>query len=153
MNDIAAENELLIQKTFNAPAALVFAMWSDPEHFRHWMGPESFSCPVIEMDFRVGGEYRAMIHSDENGENWFGGTYKEIEPNKKLVFTFTWDNDGPSDGVETLITIIFRERNGKTEQSFHQAPFINSERRDSHVEGWTSAFNKQANYLSSLVVA
>ena len=146
-----ADDELLISRTFDAPASLVFAMWSDPEHMKNWMGPESFECPVVEMDFRVGGAYRALIRSKEHGDNWFGGVYREIEPNRRLVFTFAWDNDGPSAGVETLVTITFRESGGKTVQIFHQSPFLNVERRDSHVGGWTSAFNKQQTYLASIM--
>ncbi|WP_207764808.1 SRPBCC domain-containing protein [Hyphococcus luteus] len=146
-----ADDELLITRTFDAPAALVFSMWSDPEHFKNWMGPETFECPVVEMDFREGGKYRAMIRSDEHGENWFGGVYKEIEPYSRLVFTFIWDSGGPSDGVETLITILFREIDGKTEQIFHQSGILNAERRDSQMGGWSSAFTKQETYVASLI--
>jgi uncharacterized protein YndB with AHSA1/START domain len=52
-----------------------------------------------------------------------------------LVFTFTWENEGPSAGIETLVTITFEERDGKTVRTFHQAPFRNVERRDSPVGG------------------
>src|SRR6516225_7735531 len=62
---------------------------------KRWMGPANFTCPEVEIDFRVGGAYRAMITSPAHGENWFGGVYREIVENKRLVFTFTWDNDGP----------------------------------------------------------
>jgi uncharacterized protein YndB with AHSA1/START domain len=91
-----------------------------------------------------------MIKSAEHGENWFGGVYREIVPDKRLVFTFTWDNDGPSAGIETLVTITFEERHGKTVQTFHQAPFRNVERRDSHVRGWSQAFDKEAAYAGKL---
>jgi len=142
-----ADNELLIKRTFDAPADLVFSMWSDPEHFKNWMGPETFDCPVVDMDFRVGGAFRAMIRSGEHGENWFGGVYKEIEPPTKLVFTFIWDSGGPSDGVEILITILFRETGGKTEQIFHQTGIATVQSRDSQMGGWSSAFNKQQHYV------
>ena len=142
-----SDNELVITRTFDAPAELVFSMWSDPGHFRNWMGPETFDCAVVEMDFRVGGSYRAMIRSDAHGDNWFGGVYKEIEPYTRLVFTFVWDSGGPSDGVETIITILFRESGGKTEQIFHQAGILNVERRDSQLGGWSSAFNKLQIYI------
>ena len=105
---------------------------------------------VCEIDFRVGGTYRAMITSPARGENWFGGVYREIVANKRLVFTFTWDNDGPSAGVETLVTITFEEKGGKTVQTFHQRPFLNAERRDSHVGGWTSSFDKLAAYAAQI---
>lgn len=151
MSALLAADELLIMRTFDAPASLVFSMWSDPEHFKHWMGPETFDCPVVEMDFRVGGAYRAMIRSDAYGENWFGGVYKEIEPPTRLVFTFIWDSGGSSDGVETVITILFREIGGKTEQIFHQSGILNAERRDSQMGGWSSAFNKQEAYVASVL--
>jgi uncharacterized protein YndB with AHSA1/START domain len=139
--------ELLIVRTFDAPAALVFSMWANPEHFAAWIGPEGFTCPVAEFDFRVGGAYRALIVSDEAGENWFGGRYREIEPCSRLALTFAWDNTGPSAGVETLITLTFEERDGRTTQTFHQAPFLDEDRRDSHREGWTSAFEKLARHV------
>jgi uncharacterized protein YndB with AHSA1/START domain len=87
-----------------------------------------------------------MIKSDRYGENRFGGVYREIVRNERLVFTFKWDNDGPAAGVETLVTITFEERKGKTLQTFHQKPFSSVERRDSHVGGWSSAFVKLAAY-------
>jgi uncharacterized protein YndB with AHSA1/START domain len=68
--------------------------------------------------------------------------YREIEQDRPLVFTFTWDNDGPSTGVETLVTITFEERDGKTVQTFRQKPFLSVERRDSHV------FDKQHAYAA-----
>lgn len=144
--------ELTIVRTFDAPAALVFSMWSDPEHFAAWMGPEEFTCPNVEIDFRVGGAYRAMIVSQENGESWFGGNYRKITPHTGLAFTFTWDNTGPSAGVETLITLTFEERDGQTVQTFHQAPFLDDERRDSHRGGWTSAFEKLARHVRTQAV-
>lgn len=145
-----ADDELLIARTFDAPASLVFALWSKPEHMKRWMGPANFTCPEIEMDFRVGGAYRAMIRSAEGGENWFGGVYREIERDRRLVFTFAWNNDGPSAGVETLVTITFEERDGRTVQTFHQSPFLNVERRDSHVGGWSQAFDKQQAYAAKI---
>jgi uncharacterized protein YndB with AHSA1/START domain len=145
-----ADDELHITRTFDVPASMLFSLWSKPEHMKRWMGPTKFTCPEATIDFRVGGAYRAMIASPEHGENWFGGTYREIVANKRPVFTFTWDNDGPSAGVETLVTITFEERGGKTVQTFHQRLFRNVERGDSHVGGWTSSFEKLAAYAAQI---
>ena len=149
---VSDKPELEIERTFDAPAALVFSMWSDPEHFAAWMGPEGFTCPVVEIDFREGGAYRALIVSDQTGESWFGGVYQAIAPHTHLSFTFTWNNTGPSAGVETLVTLKFEERDGRTTQTFHQAPFLNNERRDSHRGGWTSAFEKLARRIEALTL-
>ena len=150
MNLRIADDELLITRTFDVPSSVLFALWSKPEHVKRWMGPADFTCPEAEIDFRVGGAYRVLITSPEHGDNWFGGLYREIVPNRRLVFTFTWDNDGPSAGVETLVTITFEERRGKTVQTFHQRPFLTVERRDSHVGGWTKAFDKLGAYATNI---
>ncbi|MEO8926110.1 MAG: SRPBCC domain-containing protein [Caulobacteraceae bacterium] len=150
MSASLADDDLLIVRTFDAPAHVVFALWSEPQHMRRWMGPRGFDCPEAEIDLRVGGTYRGMIRSAERGENRFGGVYREIERDKRLAFTFAWDNDGPSAGVETLVTIIFEERDGKTIQTFHQTPFLNVERRDSHVGGWNGSFDKLEAYAQTL---
>ena len=145
-----ADDELLIVRKFAAPASLVFALWSSAEHLKRWMGPKNFTCPEASIDFRVGGAYRAMIKSVEHGESWFSGVYREIVQDKRLVFTFSWDNEGPSTGLETLVTITFEERDGSTVQTFHQAPFRTVERRDSHVGGWIEAFDKEQAYAENI---
>ena len=145
-----ADDELLIVAHVRRTASVVFALWSSAEHMKRWMGPKSFTCPEARIDFRVGGAYRAMIKSAEHGESWFGGVYREIVQDRRLVFTFTWDNDGPSAGVETFVTITFEERDGKTVQTFHQTPFLNVERRDSHVGGWNQAFDKEQAYAEKI---
>lgn len=145
-----ADDELLIQRTFDAPAALMFDLWTDPTHFKNWMGPGDHECRHSEMDLRIGGAYRGMIYSPTHGESWFGGVYREIERPTRLVFTFKWDT-GPSVAMETLVTITFREEaDGRTTMTFHQSPFLDVERRDSHIGGWTSAFNKFGDYAEKL---
>ena len=141
-----ADDELLITRTFDAPPSVVFALWSSAEHMKRWMGPRNFICPEAMIDFRVGGTYRAMIRSDEHGESWFSGVYREIVANERLVFTFTWEGEAR----ETLVTITLEERDGKTVQTFHQAPFDNIESRDSHVGGWNEAFDKEAVYAEKI---
>lgn len=150
MSAVLADDELLIDRILDAPVSLVFALWSDPEHLKRWMGPQTFDCPFAEVDFRVGGAYRMMIRSSDGGENWFGGVYREIEPNRRLVFTYVWEG-GPSAGVETVVTLLFEDLGGRTRQVFHQRGFARADRRDAHVGGWTSAFVKQAAYAEAVV--
>jgi uncharacterized protein YndB with AHSA1/START domain len=89
-----------------------------------------------------------MVRSKDHGDNWFGGEYREIDPPHRLVFTWKWD-EGPSSALETLVTITFRENpDGRTTMTFHQTPFVSVERRDSHIGGWTSLFNKLAAYAA-----
>jgi uncharacterized protein YndB with AHSA1/START domain len=146
MNMPVADDELEIVRAFDVPAATLFALWTRPEHLSRWMGVGGTGSSDVAIDLRVGGAYRARVISTTHGENRFHGVYREIEANRRLVFTFNWDNDGPSAGIEMIVTIVFEERDGQTIQTFHQRPFRNAERRDTHRSGWTGLFDQLAIY-------
>jgi uncharacterized protein YndB with AHSA1/START domain len=81
-----------------------------------------------------------------------GGVIREVERNKRIVFTFAWDEDSGRD-MDTVITVAFAEKDGKTVQTFHQTPFSNVKLRDDHIGGWNSLFNKQQRYTENLAFA
>jgi len=145
-----ADDELSITRTFDAPVSLVFRVWQQPEHVRRWLGPKAFTCTSLDMDFRPGGTWRACIVSKEYGESWMGGRYREIEPDRRIVYTFAWEDGRDQPGIETLVTVTLEERDGKTVQTFHQAPFLHVEARDSHIGGWNEVFDKEQVYLERL---
>ncbi len=70
----------------------------------------------------------------------FDGVIREVEPNRRIVFTFQWSEESGRDRV-TLVTVTFAGHDGKTIQTFRQTPFSTVAIRDSHVGGWTSLFN------------
>ena len=141
--------ELSITRTFDAPVDIVFGIWADREHMIKWWGPKDFVTNSLELDFRVGGAYRAcIVHKDR--ESWMSGRFVEIETNRRIVFTFAWEGDADSIGNETLITITFSEADGKTTQTFHQTPFRDADRRDSHVRGWTEVINREQGYAECM---
>ena len=136
-----ADDKLLIVRTFDAPVALVFRIWEDRDHMIRWLGPKNFTCTHLESDFRPGGKWRGCIVSDEYGESWMGGEYREIEKDKRLVYSFAWDDGPDQPRLETTVTVTFAEENGRTVQRFHQTPFTSVEARDSHVGGWSECFD------------
>ena len=142
-----ADDELLIERTFDAPVALVFRIWEDRDHMIRWFGPKDFTCTHLDSDFRPGGKWRACIKSSAGRELWMGGVYRDIERNEHIIYTFAWENTGEEPGVENLITVSFREQDGKTLQSFHQAPFKTVESRDSHIGGWTQFIDREQAYV------
>lgn len=145
-----SDEELFITRVFDAPLALVFRIWEDRDHMIRWLGPEGFSCTHLDLDFRPGGAWRACIVSDAYGENWMGGRFREIERNRRIVYTFTWESGRNEPGLDTIVTVTFEERDGKTVQNFHQAPFRSVEERDSHVGGWSSTFDRERVYAERL---
>src|ERR1700679_4221055 len=105
-----SERELVVTRTVNAPARLVFEAWTKAELFRRWWVPKSFGVTLLscEMDVRVGGQYRLVFpHEDSTME--FFGTYLEITPDSRLV----WTNDEGREG-NTVTTVTFEEIDGKT---------------------------------------
>ena len=105
-----SDRELVVTRTVNAPARLVFEAWTKAELFSQWWVPKSFGVTLLscEMDVRVGGQYRLVFpHEDSTME--FFGTYLEVTPDSRLVWTSEEGDDG-----NTVTTVTFEETAGKT---------------------------------------
>ena len=146
------ELDLSIDREFNAPVSLVFRLWESRDHMLRWWGPEKFT--AIEMDWELtpGRAWRGAMTSKQYGLSRFSGVIREVEKNKRIVFTFQWGEESGRD-LDTLVTVTFAEKGGHTIQTFHQVPFSNVETRDSHIGGWNSLFNKQQLYVENIAVA
>ncbi len=143
------EEVLEFTRVFDAPPALVWRMWRDPEHMVRWHGPEGFWLTDCELDFRVGGKWsRTMSRAADHAHRIYG-EYLEIEEEERLRFTYINDYDGH----EMVVTLDFSERDGKTEMRFHQAAFTTIEDRDAHGWGWMSGFDLLASYLAKVKAA
>ncbi|HWL38661.1 MAG TPA: SRPBCC domain-containing protein [Gemmatimonadaceae bacterium] len=138
----ASGRELVIERTFDAPRELVWKAWTDPEMLKQWSAPHGVAIPVSEGELRPGGKWRACMHTPEGKDLWLGGTYREIVPPERLVFTHAWDDPSGKPGHETLITVILTERAGKTEMDFRQTGFDSNESRDGHNDGWNQCFER-----------
>ena len=136
---------LVIERLIDAPIALVFKVWTTPEHLVRWLGPKDFTSHSIRMDFRSGGEWSAVIRSPEGEDYPMGGVYREITENRRIVFTFRWTEE---DGPDTLVTATFDDVGPKTLMTFAQAPFDTIETRDSHAEGWGECLDRLMAYIS-----
>jgi uncharacterized protein YndB with AHSA1/START domain len=156
----AAQHELHITRVFDAPRELVWKVWTDPEHMKHWAGPRQFEAKDIENDPRPGGKWRLRLHTDgfDMGDGQLkrldlrqGGENLEVVEPERLVYTFKWeDNPGLSENVETVITVTFEEHDGKTTMNFRQAFFVTDKDRDGHMRGWNSSFDRLADYLGEV---
>ena len=102
-----SDREILVTRTFNAPARLVFAAWTQPELFKQWWVPKSMGMVLhsCEMDVRVGGKYRLNFG---DGMDFFG-KYLEVAPPSRLAWT---NEEGGENG--SITTVTFEERGGKT---------------------------------------
>lgn len=146
------DDELLIEREFDAPVALVFRLWESRDHVLRWWGPEGFTAIEFDWALRPGRPWRGAMTSKQYGLSKFSGVIREVEKNQRIVFTFQWDEDSGRDR-DTLVTVRFAEKDGRTVQTFHQAPFSTVANRDNHVGGWNSLFNKQQVYVENFAVA
>jgi uncharacterized protein YndB with AHSA1/START domain len=143
-----AERELVITRVFDAPRDLLFKAWTDPRQAVNWWGPKDCPATHLEMDVRPGGVWRGRLRSIADGrELTLGGVFREIVAPERVVFTFAWDEEGER-GLETLVTVTFAEEEGKTRMTFRQVPFQSIEERDGHRGGWTSSFDRLAEYVT-----
>lgn len=145
------EPVLVITRLINAPRALVFQAWTDPKHLKHWQSvPRGFTVTVEEYDIRTGGGFMICMHSPERGDHRVRGTYREVVPPERLVFTHCWlDADGKP-GNETLVTILFNDCGGKTELTLRQTGFTSIASRDGHEQGWASTLDRFMEYVATL---
>jgi uncharacterized protein YndB with AHSA1/START domain len=117
--ELRADRELVIERTFNGPQRVVFDAWTRPELVRRWWAPASHNVAVVscEADVRVGGAWRYVLRRDTGDEFAFSGTYLEVTPHSRLVYT-SWFEAIP--GAEVVCTVTFEDRDGKTHLVSHE---------------------------------
>jgi uncharacterized protein YndB with AHSA1/START domain len=89
-DDNASRDAVVIERSFDAPVDLIWRMWTEPEHFKAWYGPDGAAVPVAKMDVRVGGNRLVCLEMDTPGgpmQMWFTGEYREVVENERLVYT------------------------------------------------------------------
>ena len=141
-----SERELVVTRTFNAPARLVFKAWTTPELFMRWWAPKSTGMSLLscEMDVRVGGGYRVAFGQDASSAMAFFGKYLEVIPNVRLV----WTNEESDDGAVTTVT--FEEKGDKTLLVLHEL-YPSKEALDDAIDGMEGGMPEQFEQLDELL--
>ena len=139
-----SERELVVTRTFNGPARIVFEAWTKPELFKRWWVPKSMGMVLrsCEMDVRVGGTYRLEFEPDAMA---FFGTYLEVTPHSRLV----WTNEESDEGSVTTVTL--EEEGGKTLLVMHEL-YPSKEALDAAGTGAADAMVETFAQLDELLV-
>jgi len=140
-----SELELVVTRMVDAPVHLVFEAWTKPEIFKRWWVPKSYGLTLLscEMDVRVGGQYR-LVFPHEGSTLEFFGTYLEVIPDSRLVWTNDEGDEGP-----TVTTVTFDEIGGKTLLVVHDR-YPSKEALDS---GATGALPEALDQLDELLAS
>jgi uncharacterized protein YndB with AHSA1/START domain len=145
--------ELVVTRTFNGPARIVFEAWTKAELFQRWWVPKSFGITLLscEMDVRVGGGYRLAFKHPAGGPQpmEFFGKYTEVTPHSRLVWT---NEEGGAAGPVTTVT--FEEKDGKTSlvmcDRYPSKEALDAAIASGSTSGNTETFDQLAEYLASL---
>lgn len=144
-----SDRELVVTRMFNAPARIVFEAWSNPELFKVWWVPKSVGMSLVscEMDVRTGGAYRfEFSHPAFDQPMTFFGKYKEVTPQKRIV----WTNEESDEGAVTTVT--FEEKAGKTLVTFHEL-YPTKAALDEALAGSAEALPEQFAQLDELLAS
>jgi len=158
---IGSQDDVVMERSFDAPVELIWQMWTDPEHFKAWYGPDGATIPVATMDVRVGGtRLVCMEMQSPNGpmRTWFAGEYLEVVENERLVYTeFMSDEHGkvssPSQmsmpeghPTTTEIRVDLEDVSGRTKMVMTHVGIPSG---SPGAAGWTMALDKLAAYVGT----
>jgi uncharacterized protein YndB with AHSA1/START domain len=160
-DDNGVQDAVVIERTFEAPVDLVWQMWTDPEHFAAWYGPEGASVPVAQMDVRVGGTRLVCMKvttPDGPKAMWFTGAYREVVTNERLVYTESLSDEhgnvvAPDPGVPdghpttTEVRVELEDLDGRTRMVMTHVGVPDD---SPGAAGWAMAFAKLSARVAAL---
>jgi uncharacterized protein YndB with AHSA1/START domain len=144
---VTDDRTLRIERTYQAPAEVVFDAWTSEEVLRRWWhAGRDWETAEAEIDLRVGGTLRVVMRDPSKDAEYGGsGTYTEIDPPTRLAFTWIWDGDTR----RTLIEIDFEEHDGSTTVRFAHSGLWDEDAVRDHDDGWRKVFDNLERALAA----
>lgn len=146
---MSPQREIVLTRDIAAPRALLFRLWTEPEHLMRWWGPQTTTASSVSVDLREGGAWRHCILTAEGREYWSHGRYLEIVPPERLVFTFAWENREGKPEHPMQVTVEFRELGEKTRLVFRKAQLPDDTELKLQTGGWEQALDKYVAYAET----
>jgi uncharacterized protein YndB with AHSA1/START domain len=161
MNDSTiSKDAVVVERIFDALVDVIWQMWTEPEHFKQWYGPNGAAVPVAEMDIRPGGKHRFCMEMQTAGGSrrmWSIGEYVEVVPNERLVYTDSpSDENGnlmsatdmgmpPGTPTTTQVTVVLVDLGERTKMTVTHTGVPAGA-----GSGWQQAFDKMAEHIRAL---
>jgi uncharacterized protein YndB with AHSA1/START domain len=149
------KQELVLERTFNAPRDLVFKVWTDPEHLARWWGPKAFTTKVETLELRPGGRLSLTMHGVDGLVIPMTGIFQEVTPPERLVFmTSSFEDEAGNAQLEVLNTVTLVEVGSKTKLTLHalvtkSTPAVQPS-LDEMEDGWSQSLDRLAQTLGDL---
>jgi uncharacterized protein YndB with AHSA1/START domain len=132
----------------DAPGERIYRTLTEPAELAKWWGPHGFTTPEIELNLSVGGGYHFTMQPPEGDPFHLAGEFLEIDPPRRLVYTFRWEEPDPDDR-ETVVMLRLDAVGDATGVTLSQGEFATEARLALHRSGWTDSFEKLRNLLKS----
>lgn len=164
----ASASEFVIARVFDAPRDLVWKLWTEERHLKHWWGPKGFTIVSVKVDLRPGGVMHYGMRTPDGTDTWGRFVYREIVAPERLVFIVSFSD--PAGGVtrhpwsanwplHLLSTVTFEDQGGRTMVTVKWLPYEATEQerktftegRQSMQQGWTGTFEQFSDYLAKAV--
>jgi uncharacterized protein YndB with AHSA1/START domain len=143
--NVLVEPSLTLKRRLKASPEAVYAAWTDPEKIVRWFGPDTGPVKQAETDLRVGGRYFVIFNTEDGEQHHVSGVYREVVPNEKLVFTWTWRTMPER---ESVVTILIKPDGSGSLLTLMHEKFFDEPARDRHREGWTGCLDKLEHFLA-----
>jgi uncharacterized protein YndB with AHSA1/START domain len=137
---------LTLVRTFSASPEKIFQAWTDCAQLTRWFGPGRVEAIQASVDLKVGGRYHIRMRSADGEDHNVGGVYREIIPNRKLVFTWAWVSTPER---ESLVTVHIEPDGKKCRLTLVHEKFFDDSVRDRHAGGWTGSLDKLSDLLAA----
>jgi uncharacterized protein YndB with AHSA1/START domain len=155
-NPPANTHKLVVTREFDAPREMVWKAWTEPGQVKQWLAlGEAVTIESVKMDLRVGGRFRIQTKMEDGEYFTAAGTYLEVKPPERVVYTWDWEKDGAGakfgelEGAETQLTIELRAKGKRTELILTHEKFASAERRDRHDTGWREWLDRVEKFLKT----
>lgn len=146
MAEVGGKPSLTLVRRFKAAPEKVWRALTQPEALKQWMAPsDEFKVPHAEVDLKVGGRYNIVMQSPDGESHDVRGAYREIVPDRKLVYTWAWKSTPER---ESLVTIELRAVDGGTELTLRHEQFFDEEARDKHQHGWNGCIARLETFVA-----
>jgi uncharacterized protein YndB with AHSA1/START domain len=142
------DRSLEIQRIIKAPRDRVYAAWTDPAQLQQWFGPDGVKTVRLVADPRVGGNYTWQLVNQENEEMTVHGEYRELQPGRKIVFTWQWEDDEAWKEQNSVVTVDLSDCEGGTLVRLSHDKLPSEASRDRHNQGWTSVLDKLETFFA-----
>ena len=147
MSDIG-DATLRLERLIPSPPEALFALWVEPAQLLKWWAPDGYEPAVDILDTRPGGRWRMILRRPDGGAMATSGVYRIVEPPRRLVFTWAWEDQGGARGHETEVAVDFEPAPGGTRLVLVQQRFESKPARDNHTRGWSASIERMEKILA-----